>query len=179
MTGHTASDYASALRSLLPTGRAWSAEPGTVRALLITALAQGPARLDAAANALLAGSLPGDYVDLLPEWEASLGLPDPCVGANPTLSDRAHSVRARFIGGGGQSQAFFIAYAAALGFTVSITVYAPLRVETGTVETPVYEDDWGYAWSAHVIANPGGLATAVLLCELNALKPAHTVVFLT
>jgi len=175
---YSADDYAGALRALLPPGRVWRAEPGSVQAQVLGALAQTPARLDEAASQLLALSRPGDNPDLLVEWEESLGLPDPCAGPAPTISERAHQVRARFGGGGGQSAAFFIAYAAALGFTITITTFAAFRADVGTVESPVFEDDWNFAWGVTVTANTSGLSNDVLACEFEALKPAQTYVFL-
>ena len=171
-------DYTGALQALLPQGRVWPNDPLSIQAQVLGALAQTPARIDAAATALLAGALPGDYVDLVPEWEETLGLPDPCAGAAPSIAERAAQVRARFIGGGGQSLPFFIAFAAALGFTVSIETFISFRAELSCVESPLFGDDWTFAWGVRIIAQTGTVSTAVLLCELNALKPAHTFVFI-
>ncbi len=173
---YSADDYAGAIRALLPRGRVWQAEPGSGQGNLVDALAKGWARLDAKAWTLLEQSLPGQNLDLVPEWEASLGLPDPCIGADATLQQRAAQVLSRFVAGGGQSTSFFIAFAAALGFEITISMVAPFRVETGTVETPLYEAEWLFAWVVHVISNTSGLSNDVLLCELNSLKPAHTYV---
>jgi uncharacterized protein YmfQ (DUF2313 family) len=41
-------------------------------------------RLTARANNLLIDAFPGSTYELLPEWEATLGLPDPCAGEAPT-----------------------------------------------------------------------------------------------
>lgn len=173
-----AADYAGAIRALMPRGRAWPNDPDTVQSRVIAALAQTPARVDQAAGALLDGSLPGNNLDLIPEWEATLDLPDPCAGPNPTLAARAFQVRARFVGSPGQSVGFFIAFAAALGFKITITTWAAFQADVSAVETPLYGDDWFFAWGVHVVANTGGLSTDVLLCELDTLKPAHTYVFL-
>jgi len=179
MTARTVSDYAGALRGLLPRGRVWPQDPETDQQRLVHALANEPQRLDAAAVGLLAGSLPGDNAALLLEWEESLGLPDPCVGPNPSQAERAKQVRARFIGSNGQSASFFVAFAAALGFTIEIETYAPFRIGLGAIGDALASDAWCYAWGVRVIANAGGIAPSALLCELQALKPAHTTVFLT
>lgn len=174
----SAEDYAGAIRALMPRGRVWPTDPDTVQARVIAALAQTPARLDQVAADLLARSLPGRNDDLVPEWEATLGLPDPCAGTDPSLAARAFQVQARFVGSPGQSVAFFKEFAAALGFTITITNWSPFQADVSTVETPLYGDDWFFAWGVHVVTNTGGLSNDVLLCELDALKPAHTYVFL-
>ncbi|WP_395391508.1 putative phage tail protein [Novosphingobium sp. BL-8A] len=174
----TAEDYAGAIRALLPRGRIWQAEAGSGQQRLILALAQEWARLDAAATTVLDQSLPGRNLDLITEWEESLGLPDPCAGENATLDQRTAQILTRFVGASGQSQAFFIAYAAALGFDISISVISPFRVEISTVESPLYDEDWLFVWVVTVVSNTGGLSTDVLGCEFNALKPAHTYVLI-
>ncbi|WP_443024481.1 putative phage tail protein [Sphingomonas sp. Ant H11] len=78
--------------------------------------------LDAAANSILAGSLPGSSLSgFIPEWEATLGLPDPCAGDAPTVQQRCDQIRARFVGGGGQSRQHYLDMAKTLGFTITIT----------------------------------------------------------
>ncbi|WP_288806487.1 putative phage tail protein [uncultured Novosphingobium sp.] len=99
----TAEDYAGAIRALLPRGRVWQVETDSGQQRLILALAQQWARLDADATDALEKSLPGSNLDLVTEWEESLGLPDPCAGADATIEQRAAQVLARFVGGGGQS----------------------------------------------------------------------------
>ena len=74
-----------------------------------------------AATNLLLDILPFNTIELLPEWEASLGLPDPCSGPAATIEMRRDQVVARFIAAGGQSIPYIIAYAAALGFTITIS----------------------------------------------------------
>lgn len=176
---YSAEDYAGAFRALLPRGRIWQAEPGSTQQRLIAALAKAWSRLDSTAGALLDSSLPGSNLDLVGEWEATLGLPDPCAGANATLEQRAAQVVSRFVAGGGQSTSFFVSFAAALGFGISITTIATFRADVSTVETPLYEEDWLFVWVVTVTSNSSGLSNDVLLCELNSLKPAHTYVLIS
>lgn len=177
-TSVTAADYTGVLQALLPHGRVWPDDPASIQAQILGALAETPARYDAVVAGLLAGSLPGDYVDLIPEWEETLGLPDPCGGVDPSIAARAAQVRARFIGGGGQSLPFFVAFALALGFTVEIETFISFRPDISCVETPLYGDEWTFAWGVKILAQTGTVTAAVLLCELNSLKPAHTTVFI-
>lgn len=194
---YPASSYAAAERALMPVGRVWPNDPGTVQSAVLAALANEFETSDAAARALLVDSFPATAVDLLPEWEESLGLPDPCAGPNPTLQQRQAQVLARFTGGGGQSAQRFIDYAEALGFQIEITTYAPFRAGRSRAGQPVGGSDWSHAWRVTVIARNGGadfaafragqaragdalssaaFSDAVLQCEFTAIAPAHTTI---
>ena len=174
---YSADDYAGAARALMPRGRVWSQDPNSVQGQALGALGQSMARTDAAAIALLGDAFPAQPVNLLPDWESSLGLPDPCAGLNPTVVQRQNQVQARFVGGGGQSRARFVQFAATLGFTITITTYAPFRVGLDTIGEPIASVAWAFAWGITVLTNTGGLDRAVLACELNAIKPAETTLF--
>lgn len=175
---YSADDYAGALRQLLPRGRVWNNDPASVQGELIAAVGAQFARVDATGSELLELARPGDNLDLLEEWEETLGLPDPCAGSSPTVDQRAAAVRARFMSGGGQSRDRYIAFAAALGFTITITNFQPFRVGRSTVGNPLASDAWTFVWGVTVTANTSGLADSVLICELNAIKPAETTIIL-
>lgn len=167
-------NYAQAMAATLPRGLAWRDEPGDVRGAFRLAIGDMLAAIDRAARQILAGVFPGMVSPFLPEWEATLGLPDPCLGDTPAFADRAAQVRARFIGVGGLSRQRFVDFAATLGFTIEITNYAPFRVGQSTVESPVAGDEWRFILGVTVIDNAGDLSTDVLMCELNAIRPAET-----
>ena len=105
-------------------------------------------------------------------------MPDLALGANPSLAQRGASVMAHFIGGGGQSTTYFIAFALALGFQITINEFVAFRPDVSTVETPLFGDEWMFSWGIVVVANTGTLSTAVLLSEIAAMAPANTFVFL-
>lgn len=186
----SAADYAGALLKLLPRGRAWSRDADTTRAAAFTAFGATFARLSARAVNLLTDAFPASTLELLPEWESSLGLPDPCAGVLPTVEARRAQVVARFANSGGQSAAHFIAFAAQLGYAVTVESFAPFRAGRSHAGDALMGGDWAYAWailaplyqinyfSAGVSAAGEPLAywsNAVLECELNSIKPAHTV----
>ena len=173
-----AADYGNAARALLPRGRVWPSDHDAVQSRLLGAVGQTFERSDEAGSALLDNSLPGDNGDLLGEWEASLGLPDPCAGPNPTEQQRANQVRARFIAGGGQSRPRYIDYATTLGFAIQIVNYAPFRAGRSTCGNPCASNAWTFVWGVRVLADATGLSTNVLLCELETIKPAETTIIL-
>jgi uncharacterized protein YmfQ (DUF2313 family) len=188
---YVVADYEATLAKLAPTGRAWPPDAATVVQQSLAALAPTPFRAYQRATNLLTDAFPSTADELLPEWEASLGLPDPCAGESPTIALRQAQVTARFTAGGGQSIAYFVNFAKTLGYDITITQFSPFRVGVSTVGTPLYGEAWAFAWqvnapqftisyfgvSISAVGEP--LATwgnTVLQCELQRLAPAHTTV---
>lgn len=132
-------DYLTGLQRLLPQGRAWSRSPDSKLTGLLRGIAKRQAALQQRQVNLLSDAFPSEPVELLPEWEASLGLPDPCAGILPTVAQRQAQVRARWAAAGGQSIDYFIGVAAALGVTITID-----ELSDWDCDDPVDEDLNGY-----------------------------------
>lgn len=186
---YSASDFTSALMALMPRGLAWPRDPYSVMGKTIATLAPIWSRHVASNNYLLVDAFPSTTVELLPEWEAALGLPDPCAGESPTLAQRQAQVVARFTNSGGASISYFINYAKNLGFDVTVSEFTPFRVGQHSAGDSVGVEGWAHTWRINAPSTTinyfrAGRSTAgeplaswgnaVLFCEMNALKPAHT-----
>ena len=177
---YSQADYLQAFQALMPRGAAWPTNPPATLTQVLAALALTWYRINLSAAGLLADAFPGQCVQLLPEWEASLGLPDPCSGPAPTLQERQAQVLARFANGGGQSKAFFIALAATLGFQVTITQFTGANAFLWRVNahmTNIVYFRAGVSTIGEALQSVNG--TDVLECVFQALKPAHTTVEFT
>jgi uncharacterized protein YmfQ (DUF2313 family) len=187
---YSATDYLAQFQRLLPRGRVWHRGVGLVQDADLLTLMPAWVRLHLRLNDLIAQIFPCTTTELVPEWEASLGLPDPCTGPLPTLQQRQAAVCAKFKARGGQTKAYFIAVAASLGYTIEITEFAPFRAGQNRAGDPDYGADWAYAWRVSAIADTiwefsAGASSAgeplrawgneVLECALRAVAPAHTV----
>ncbi len=187
---YAADDMLREFQALLPRGRVWPRDGDAVQTQVIAALVPTWARLAQAGPALLVQAFPSTAQGLLPEWEATLGLPDPCAGPSPTLEQRQGQVVARLTDSGGQSVPFLEAYAADLGFTITVTEFSPFKVGVSTVETPIADGQWAFAWQSNApldtvtvfnvaqgtVADPlAAWGNAVLECELKRIAPAHTI----
>jgi uncharacterized protein YmfQ (DUF2313 family) len=186
-------DIAGAFAQHFPVGRAWPRDPNSVFMQTVAALTPTFQRLVARGSNLLIDAFPATTVELLPEWQATLGLPDPCAGPSPVLAVEQAQVLARFEAGGGQSIAFFVNFALTLGYAITIDQFTPFTAGHGTAGSPVYGLAWAYAWQVNApaidieyfLAGSGTagqalqtvLSSTVLECELLRLAPAHTVVF--
>jgi uncharacterized protein YmfQ (DUF2313 family) len=171
------SDYASILSALMPRGRFWSRDPGSTQQQVLAAFAPTAQRVDAAAQALLEDAFPSTAVGLLPQWESSLGLT--LSDAAGTTAQRQANVVAELVAVGGQSGPDFIAFAAELGFTITIERYAPFRCGLNFCGDAIGGEDWCFAWSITVVANTGTLTSGQLLAKIQAIAPAETTVFLS
>lgn len=184
----SADDFRNALLRLLPRGPIWSRAPDGIPSLLAGIWAQTFARNSDRATALLVDCFPSTAVELLPEWESSLGLPDPCAGPAATIAQRRAQVVARLSDGGGSSTQYYVDFAAALGYEITIKEFKPSRFGKKFGD-PFGGTDWAYAWQVTspslVIVHrkfgaPFGEAFAnwgatVVQCELLSRKPAHTI----
>jgi uncharacterized protein YmfQ (DUF2313 family) len=190
LPSYSASDFLAARQNLLPPGMAWPRDADAVITKFLAALAQTDWRLASRGRALVVDAFPATTIELLPEWEASLGLPDPCAGPAPSIVQREAQVVARLIASGGQSVPYFISVALALGYTVTVTEFATFRAGIGHAGDPIYGADWAHAWQINAPLNSvtffeaghsaagdplASWGNTVLECEMNRIKPAHTV----
>jgi uncharacterized protein YmfQ (DUF2313 family) len=145
-------DYTKALLSLLPRGQAWPRDPFSTLVLAMTGLADYWGVVDGrAADLLEIESDPRATRELLPDWERNWGLPDPCLTNPPTdLNARRLALVTKMTMLGGQSRQFFIDLAAAYGYTITITEYAPYMTGVSRVgdQSGIYNpgDPTHYHW---------------------------------
>lgn len=187
---YSVADYTAAFINLRPRGAAWAIERDAVQVQVMAGLAHSYARSGAAAARLIDDIFPRTTVGLLPEWEASLGLPDPCAGPQPSLQARQAQVVARFANPGGQSADYYTRFALDLGYVVTVQNLSPFRVGFNRCGQQLGGVDWANAWAVEApltserFFRAGQSAAgerlaewgnAVLECELNNVKPGHTI----
>lgn len=179
---YNADEYTSAIQSLLPVGRVWPKMSDSVISAVIRSLAEAYQHSDADATQLLMDSFPGSSSALLPEWEATLGLPDDCACnvSNDEIT-RRHAVISKLIGTGGQSATYFISLAKAMGYGISIKQYRQARAGLSVCGDAINGDRWPYVWEVNVTnaSNDSTCSLKLLLCRLAEFSPAHTKFALT
>lgn len=190
----TETDYLRQLQALLPPGPAWSKDDDTTLARLFGALAAELARVDGRAWQILEEADPRTTAELFLDWERAAGLPDACAeafGGEQTMQQRRTALVGRLTTLGGQSPAYFIGLAAALGYAITITEYRAHTVEDD-VEYPLLGEAWNFAWQVNAALNSVTESTvdstvedplaawgnALLECVIERMKPAQsTVIF--
>lgn len=193
-TVRDAAAYRRQLQALLPPGAAWSRDPDGRLAALLGAWAAEFARLDARAARLAREAVPTTTLELLADWEAAAGLPDPCVPPPQTQSARRDALVARLRTRGGQRAGYYEAVAAGLGYAVTVTDFRPFQAGRSAAGEALTNGDWRFAWR---IAAPedtvrpfqAGLGAAgeplaawgneQLECALRPLGPAHAIPLFT
>jgi len=171
--GMTAADYLQVLMQLLPPGKAYPRRLEGAMADTLAALADELARIDARIENLLTEAHPGRATELLGDWERVLALPDLIEFPAEDLPGRRGAANGKLVSTGGQSRAYFIDLAAALGFTITITEFTPYTCET-PIDQPIYDTESRFVWRANVIEANAPLT--LLETTFNHLKPAHTAV---
>jgi uncharacterized protein YmfQ (DUF2313 family) len=106
-----------------------------------------------------------------------------------TMQERSAALVSKLVTLGGQSPAYFIGLAAALGYAITITEFHAHTV-CDDVNHPLYDLAWNFAWQVNgalatisqlSVTDPVGDPLAswgnvLLECVLTRLKPAHTIV---
>ncbi len=192
----TEAAWFSALKSVLPVGKAWDfVRSGASRLSdIVDGLSPELNRVSNVLRDLWIQSDPRDALDttdpgydtiaLLPDFERNYGLPDPCIGAPSTTDERRAILYAKWVANGGQSEAYFIGVAEALlgsGFTVTITspAHAPFRCDISACGDPLYDEQYFYVWEMEVTPVPTVDQQTALECLINRYKPSHTSVEFT
>ncbi|WP_267355593.1 MULTISPECIES: putative phage tail protein [unclassified Methylobacterium] len=192
-------DYAQAFANLLPTGAAWSRDPASTLMQLIRGQAEiwGAVVDPRAADLLEIETDPRFTLELLGEWERAYGLPDPCVPVVQTLPERRQALAQKIAMQGGQSRAFFIGVAAALGYAITITEYVPFQFglssfggSHGRFNPPGFRYCWTvrvgnrrltrFQFGASSFGRDPLLDTRRaedIECIFGRIKPAHTLLF--
>lgn len=183
----TAADYLAQEQALLPQGAAWPRESDATLTKLLNAFADELARIDGRALTLIEEADPRTTNELLGDWERVAGLPDTCVAAALGTAQRIAALVTKLTTIGGQSREYYIALAAKLGYTITITEFAPFTVAS-RIDTPIRGELWRFAWQVNAplvtqtfFTMNSTVADALstfgntqLECVINRLKPAHT-----
>ncbi|WAT03216.1 DUF2313 domain-containing protein (plasmid) [Rouxiella badensis] len=159
---------------------------------VLTAWANEFQQSDSDALSLLAGAFPSTATTMLAEWESTLGLPDACaIGETDSIALRQNAVTTKLTTVGGQSIDYFVAQAAALGYSIAITQYRPARAGLSACGAAINGDDWPFVMlvtapdttitTAQAGVNYAGdplrsWGNKILECRINSIAPSHVIV---
>ena len=185
-------DYLRQLQALLPPGPAWSKDDDATLTRLLYALSAELARVDGRAWQIIEEADPRTTAELFLNWETDAGLPDSCAvafGGTQTMAQRRAALVGKLVTLGGQSPAYFIGLAAALGYAITVTEFHAQTVNDD-VNMPFYDVTWNFVWQVNAALNTVNVfnvngpvsdplaswGNALLECVIKRLKPAHTTV---
>ncbi|HTW71491.1 MAG TPA: putative phage tail protein [Acetobacteraceae bacterium] len=130
-------DFRRGTAGAIPRGYAWMVAPDSVQGQVWAGLAASVQPLHARVGDLSEREFdPARTVELLADWERAYGLPDHCTPLNATIQQRQAALVARIARQGGQSIAYHVSAAAALGYSATITAFQQFRVGRSRVGGP-------------------------------------------
>ena len=186
-----AEGYLELLQALLPRGAAWTRERTATLTSLLDALAADLARIDADAADLLAEINPSTTLDMLPDWERVVGLPDDCSPAETVDVATRRNLLVSLLA---YSPAVTPAALERLALSMGYTSAAVLEHRRSSAEAIAGLDTaggrWRFVWWLRTEGGAGQyfttLSTAAdplvvydprdteLACRVRAVMPAHT-----
>jgi uncharacterized protein YmfQ (DUF2313 family) len=182
-------EWLAATMDLLPQGIAWSREPGSNLGRLMGVVAEERQKRHDRKLALLeVESFPTQAVELLPEWEQMVGLPDPCRAAPGTLAERWADLADQFFADHPPTPGNMTAWALQAGWNIAIREQRDFVAGISMAGDTAGENDavWvvtvlgqeivyfraGESASGDVLFTFPDIAT--LECVLRRAAPAHT-----
>jgi uncharacterized protein YmfQ (DUF2313 family) len=182
--------FGEAVINAFPFGQAWPTNADATLAELAYSLGHATWRIDRRADDLTEIEAdPAQTVEMLPDWERNYGLPDPCTPLGATIQQRQAALLFKLRAQGGQSAAYFVAVAAAIGVPITIETFTPF-VAGSRAGTPLYGPEYAFVWRVHAPATQiiyfragrsaageplRAFGNAELECRLHAIAPAHTI----
>lgn len=148
----TNEEHTDALAANLPSGRVWvpKMQPGSNLRAFLRGFAPTFGAMDSALERFEAQSIPTETDDYLAEWEAALGIPDPCVPLEEDPVKRRRNIAIKLaVLGGIQTKADFEYLATLFGLTV--------EVNAGIDHVSIA--DGGYGTKLPVLDIPADIAT--------------------
>lgn len=181
------------LLALSPPGGAFPRDRDSNWARALAPLAAEHTRIETRAEALLPQVDPGQADDLLPDYERVLG-DDPCIGPASALplNIRQTLARQRWTSRGGATPEFFIAVAASIGVTITITESEPASCGAFECGAELVPEEGRFEWIVNLPATGliefevgateagsplGDLVLSPVECLIRARAPAHTAVY--
>ena len=179
------------LRALLPPGRVFRAEDGTVLASLLAAIGASFDKAQQRLQDLLEQSDPAKARTMLEDWERLLGLPDHCrPNDDMGMAERANIAAARLVEQGGQSRQYFIDLAADYGEPgATITEFRPANCNDHC-NSPLWAQSARFTWQVtfprsvisgrmahcndHCNSPLQRWERSAAECPITERKPAHT-----
>lgn len=143
-----AAAFAHAMIAQMATGEIWPRTPSSTLVRAVTGLAGVVGRWASRCGTFLrTEAFPPSSLDMLPDWERVLGLPEPCLPVtSPTISERQLQVSEKLARRPGrQDRAYFVDLAARLGYTITLTEYIPAQCGVTQCGVTVTDTDTPYA----------------------------------
>ena len=175
----TAEHYKDQILGLVPPGLIWAPRLGTRLVAYLFAVGDELARVHGRMLDAIDETDPRLADETIDQWETTLGLPSDCLDPSlvpTTLADRQAAAHAAYIATGGQTAAYLIELAAAIGITITIdeAPYAAMRCGVGRCGLALNPESSIFIFRVDAPAATSAAKRAQLECLIAKVKPAHT-----
>lgn len=166
--------YRTALQALLPPGVAWSRDPERVLTKLLNGFAGVFGAIDSRIDHLLSESDPRTSLEMLPEWENAVGLPDPCLGLAPSDVARRERLLSGLIPPDSSSRIDMSILASSLGYEGCYVIEPTFFRTNSNCNDSCYSENWAFTWILAVpIAATVRLFTTTSTCRESLASWQH------
>lgn len=164
--------YYRQLAALLPPGLPFDVDAQPELSELVTKMAAELAAVHWLEESIVAETDPRDAFFLLPEWEASFGLPDECSAGSQILQERRAAVYAKISDLGGARRIRYLKLLADLGINNANIERFDLHTCEHTCEYEVRDDvQWRHTWRVHL---PDAIKIQESTCESSCEEALRT-----
>ena len=178
---YSAKNYLGLLKSLLPRGRFWNRDDGSVLTQVLYGKAEELSRVDFRSDDLINESFTTKADELLEEHEIDFGVDTEDIEIASTVAQRREVIHAKKVEVGQQDKGYFEDIASALDYTIHIEESIPARVGIVAVGEAVGSAKLIYKWIVYVhidgLVESRQVNLTRLINEIAIRKPAHTMVF--
>lgn len=165
--------YKKTLHQLLPPGRAFPKEAGTELDDLLGGLSREMLREEKRTWLAWYESDPQKTVYLVDRWETLCGLPG-CDNTATGPAERRAAIRAKIAAQHSGTEAFFIALALTMGYTITITMGHTLASRSGVARCGAARSTGLGTLFRWIVYGTSSDNDAALECLFEEIRPAHT-----
>jgi uncharacterized protein YmfQ (DUF2313 family) len=174
----TSENYKNLLLSLLPRGKYWTRQSGTLFVNFFKGLAIEFNRLDDRTDDLVDESFISTTSELITEHETDFDLPEEGLTLGNTIDRRKDELTLSLLKRGEQDEAYFQELAENLGYDIDVTEFRPFWAGFGQAGDPCGDQNNIFYWRVDIdiasVEEPYEVNISRLMSKFQKLKPAHT-----
>lgn len=167
----TAQEYLSLFQALMPKGKFWNHDDGSVLTQVLLGKSDEFVRLEERSEELIVESHVTLTNELVSEHEADYDLPELGQEISDVLGERQSDLHSKLLATGGQNDNYFKEVIEALGYDVTIEEFIPSWVGVVTVGKTVGSQDLIYEWIIRIslTGDKGSLSTSFNSEQFNSI----------
>lgn len=173
ITTYSRDQYAVQMLKMLPPGKAFTRDPSSNLYKLMYSLAGQIKQVDDTACDLAIDWQPSNTTNFLPEWQASLGLPDRCLTNASSFDDQRNQVVARLTFDGATTKDFVQSFCESLGYEVEVKEWGQMISGVQACGTIACGPEDRSVESCLTVNITNDKDPSLLMCEISPFIPPY------